>query len=178
MATSKSPAAETPENARSSSALIDEVDLKILELLQEDCTLAVTEIASRVGLSPTPCWRRIQRLEEAKFIRQRVALLDSVQLNVDVTAFIAVRTNQHNAAWLEKFENAVSDMTEVVDFFRLSGDIDYLLRVALPNIKAYDAFYKRLIAKVDLSDVSCMFAMETIKSTTKLPLSYVALKQR
>lgn len=158
--------------------MIDNIDKKILGLLQKDCTLPATEIASRVGLSATPCWRRIQKLEEEKFIRSRVALLDSVKLNVDVTAFIAVRTNQHNRAWLDKFEKAVSDMDEVVDFFRLSGDIDYLIRVALPNIKAYDAFYKRLIEKVDLSDVNCMFAMETIKSTTELPLHYAETKQR
>lgn len=158
--------------------MIDEIDLKILELLQKDCTLPATEIASRVGLSATPCWRRIQKLEEEKYIRSRVALLDCERLNVDVTAFIAVRTNQHNSKWLDRFEQAVSDMTEVVDFFRLSGDIDYLLRVALPNIKAYDAFYKRLIEKVDLSDVNCMFAMETIKSTTELPLHYAETKQR
>ncbi|GKX33390.1 MAG: transcriptional regulator [Rhizobiaceae bacterium MnEN-MB40S] len=158
--------------------MIDDIDKKILALLQKDCTLPATEIASRVGLSATPCWRRIQKLEEEKFIRARVALLDSVMLNVDVTAFIAVRTNQHNRAWLDKFEKAVSDMDEVVDFFRLSGDIDYLIRVALPNIKAYDAFYKRLIEKVDMSDVNCMFAMETIKSTTELPLHYAETKQR
>ncbi len=158
--------------------MIDNIDKKILSLLQKDCTLPATEIASRVGLSATPCWRRIQKLEEENFIRARVALLDSVKLNVDVTAFIAVRTNQHNRAWLDKFEKAVSDMSEVVDFFRLSGDIDYLIRVALPNIKAYDAFYKRLIEKVDLSDVNCMFAMETIKSTTELPLQYAETKQR
>nr|WP_258571136.1 Lrp/AsnC family transcriptional regulator [Flavimaribacter sediminis] len=158
--------------------MIDDIDKKILALLQKDCTLPATEIASRVGLSATPCWRRIQKLEEEKFIRSRVALLDSVKLNVDVTAFIAVRTNQHNRAWLDKFEKAVSDMDEVVDFFRLSGDIDYLIRVALPNIKAYDAFYKRLIEKVDMSDVNCMFAMETIKSTTELPLHYAETKLR
>ncbi len=158
--------------------MIDDIDKKILALLQKDCTLPATEIASRVGLSATPCWRRIQKLEEEKFIRARVALLDGVKLNVDVTAFIAVRTNQHNRAWLDKFEKAVSDMDEVVDFFRLSGDIDYLIRVALPNIKAYDAFYKRLIEKVDMSDVNCMFAMETIKSTTELPLHYAETKQR
>ncbi|MEO4045024.1 Lrp/AsnC family transcriptional regulator [Hoeflea sp. CAU 1731] len=158
--------------------MIDDIDKKILGLLQKDCTLPATEIASRVGLSATPCWRRIQKLEEEKFIRSRVALLDSVKLNVDVTAFIAVRTNQHNRAWLDKFEKAVSGMDEVVDFFRLSGDIDYLIRVALPNIKAYDAFYKRLIEKVDMSDVNCMFAMETIKSTTELPLHYAETKQR
>jgi len=158
--------------------MIDDIDLKILALLQKDSTLPATEIANRVGLSATPCWRRIQKLEEEKYIRSRVALLGNARLNVDVIAFIAVRTNQHNTKWLDRFEKAVSDMSEVMDFFRLSGDIDYLLRVALPNIKAYDAFYKKLIEKVDLSDVNCMFAMETIKSTTELPLHYAETKQR
>jgi len=158
--------------------MIDETDIKILQILQKDCTVPAAEIASRVGLSTTPCWRRIQKLEEEKYIRTRVALLDCEKLNVDVTAFIAVRTNQHTGDWLNKFETAVSDMTEVADFYRLSGDIDYLLKISLPNIKAYDAFYKKLIGRVDLSDVKCMFAMDTIKSTTELPLHYVAVKHR
>lgn len=158
--------------------MIDETDLKILALLQKDSTIPISEIANRVGLSATPCWRRIQKLEEEKYILSRVALLDCTRLNIDVTAFITVRTNEHNSKWLDKFEKAVSEMSEVVDFFRLSGDIDYLLRVALPNIKAYDSFYKRLIEKVDLNDVSCMFAMETIKSTTELPLQYVETRLR
>ena len=152
---------------------LDEHDLKILRLLQRDATLPLAEIASRVGLSTTPCWRRIQKLENAGIIRRRVALLDRSALNAGVTVFVAIRTNQHNAAWLARFASAVSDMPEVVDCYRMSGEIDYLLRLVLPDIAAYDAFYKRLIGRIDLSDVTSMFAMEEIKSTTELPLSFV-----
>ncbi len=152
--------------------LLDSTDRKILALLQADATLPVAAIAERVGLSPTPCWRRIQKLEEAGVIQARVALLDPAKLNVGVTVFVSVRTNQHDLAWLEKFANAVRDFPEVVEFYRMSGDVDYLLRIVVPDIAAYDAVYKRLIARVALSDVSSAFAMETIKYTTALPLTY------
>lgn len=152
--------------------LIDETDEKILTLLQRDSTLPVAAVAERVGLSPTPCWRRIQKLEEAGVIRARVALCDPAKLNVGVTVIVAVRTNQHDLAWLEKFAAAVKDFPEVVEFYRMSGDVDYLLRIVVPDIAAYDAVYKRLIARVPLSDVSSAFAMETIKYTTALPVTY------
>lgn len=129
-------------------------------------------IAERVGLSPSPCWRRIQKLEEDGYIRKRVAVLDPEKLNVGVTVFVAVRTSQHDLDWLEKFAAAVRDIPEVVEFYRMSGDVDYLMRVVVPDIQAYDAFYKRLIQRVNLSDVSSSFAMETIKYTTALPVSY------
>jgi Lrp/AsnC family transcriptional regulator len=151
---------------------VDSTDRAILACLQEDATMPVAEIARRVGLSSTPCWRRIQKLEEAKVIRARVALLDRQQLNVGVTVFVSVRTNQHSVAWLEKFAAAVADLPEVVEFYRMSGEIDYLLRVVVPDIAAYDRLYKKLIAKIELSDVSSSFAMEQIKSTTALPLDY------
>jgi Lrp/AsnC family transcriptional regulator len=151
---------------------VDPTDRAILACLQEDATMPVAEIARRVGLSSTPCWRRIQKLEEAKVIRARVALLDRQQLNVGVTVFVSVRTNQHSVAWLEKFAAAVADLPEVVEFYRMSGEIDYLLRVVVPDIAAYDRLYKKLIAKIELSDVSSSFAMEQIKSTTALPLDY------
>ena len=151
---------------------MDATDRAILACLQEDATMPVAEIARRVGLSSTPCWRRIQKLEEAKVIRARVALLDRRQLNVGVTVFVSVRTNQHSVAWLEKFAAAVADLPEVVEFYRMSGEIDYLLRVVVPDIAAYDRFYKKLIAKIELSDVSSSFAMEQIKYTTALPLDY------
>jgi Lrp/AsnC family transcriptional regulator len=152
--------------------LIDETDEKILTLLQRDSTLPVAAVAERVGLSPTPCWRRIQKLEEAGVIRARVALCDPAKLNVGVTVIVAVRTNQHDLAWLEKFAAAVKDFPEVVEFYRMSGDVDYLLRIVVPDIAAYDVVYKRLIARVPLSDVSSAFAMETIKYTTALPVTY------
>jgi len=151
---------------------VDATDRAILACLQEDATMPVAEIARRVGLSSTPCWRRIQKLEEAKVIRARVALLDRGQLNVGVTVFVSVRTNQHSVAWLERFAAAVADLPEVVEFYRMSGEIDYLLRVVVPDIAAYDRFYKKLIAKIELSDVSSSFAMEQIKYTTALPLDY------
>ena len=151
---------------------MDRLDRKILRLLQEDATLAVADVAKKVGLSTTPCWRRIQKLEEAKVIRRRVALVDSRKINVGVTAFVFIRTNQHGLAWLERFAEAVRDLPEVVEFYRMSGQVDYLLRVVVPDIEAYDRFYKKLIGKIELSDVSSSFAMEQIKYTTALPLDY------
>lgn len=152
---------------------MDATDRQILEILQEDATMPLAEIARKVGLSSTPCWRRIQKLEEAKVIRKRVAVLDSQKINAGVNVFVSIRTRQHNAAWLKKFAETVDKMPEVVEFYRMSGEIDYLLRVAVPDIAAYDAFYKRLIADIDLDDVSSSFAMEQIKYTTALPLDYV-----
>jgi len=151
---------------------MDETDRRILACLQEDATMPVAEIARRVGLSSTPCWRRIQKLEEAKVVRRRVALLDAKKLNVGVTVFVFVRTSRHSLDWLEKFARAVDEMPEVVEFYRMSGDVDYLLRVVVPDIDAYDRFYKRLISRIELSDVSSSFAMEQIKYTTALPLDY------
>jgi len=152
--------------------MLDRMDRKILDILQRDCTLPVAEIGKQIGLSTTPCWRRIQKLEEAKIVRARVALLDGKMLNVGTTAFVFVRTNQHSVEWLERFAAAVSDMPEVVEFYRMSGQIDYLLRVVVPDIAAYDRFYKKLIARIELADVSSSFAMEQIKYTTALPLDY------
>jgi len=151
---------------------VDRTDREILACLQEDATMPVAEIARRVGLSSTPCWRRIQKLEESKVIRARVALLDSRKLNVGTTAFVSIRTNQHSLEWLERFAAAVREMPEVVEVYRMSGEIDYLLRVVVPDIDAYDRFYKKLIARIQLSDVSSSFAMEQIKYTTALPLDY------
>ncbi len=152
---------------------MDMLDRKILNLLQEDATLPVASIAERVGLTTTPCWRRIQKLEESGIILRRVALLDRAKLNLGVTVFVAVRTSQHNMAWYERFARAVSEIDEITGFYRMSGDIDYLLRVVVPDIAGYDAVYKRLIAKIELSDVSSSFAMEVIKETTRLPLTHV-----
>jgi len=152
---------------------MDSIDKKILRSLQRDATMSVAEVADIVGLSPTPCWRRIQNLEKAGVITQRVALLDAEKLNVGTTVFVRVKTNQHNYEWLEKFAKAIAGIDEVVEFYRMSGDIDYLLRVVVPDIAGFDAVYKRLIKAADLSDVSSSFAMEKIKSTTALPLTYV-----
>lgn len=152
---------------------LDSFDRKILECLQDDADMALAQIARRVGLSTTPCWRRIKRLQDEGIVRARVALLDRKAVNVGVTVFVAIRTAQHSAPWLARFAKAVASFPEVMDCYRMSGEIDYLIRLALPDIEAYDAFYKRLIAKVELSDVTSMFAMEEIKSTTRLPLTYL-----
>ena len=151
---------------------LDEFDKKILTILQEDAARPLAEIAKQVGLSSTPCWRRIRLLEEAGVIRGRVALLDRDKLNLGVTVFVAVRTNQHNQEWLERFARAVESIPEVVEFYRMAGDIDYLLRVVVPDIAAYDGVYKRLIQRIELTDVSSTFAMEEMKYTTAVPLTY------
>lgn len=152
---------------------MDDKDKKILTLLQEDAMMPVAEVASHVGLSTTPCWRRIQKLEEEGVIRKRVALLDRHKLNVGVTVFVSVKTRHHVTNWLEKFKNALEAIPEVVEAYRLSGDIDYLLRIVVPDIEAYDDVYKRLIEMVEFSDVSSSFAMEDMKFTTALPVKYI-----
>lgn len=152
--------------------MLDEMDLKILRLLQEDCTIPVAEIGKSVGLSTTPCWRRIQKLEEDGIIRRRVALVEPKAVNAGVTVFVAITTNQHTKDWLDRFHAAVAEFPEVVEFYRMSGQVDYMLRVVVPDIAAYDKFYKSLIASIELSDVSSSFAMEQIKFTTALPLDF------
>ncbi len=152
---------------------MDRIDVNILRLAQHDTTLSTAEVASRVGLTTTPCWRRVQQLEKAGVITKRVALLDREALNVGVDAFVAIRTKEHNERWFAAFATAVSAFPEVIELYRMSGEIDYLMRVVVPDITAYDGFYKRLIRAVDLSDVSTSFAMERIKYTTELPLNYV-----
>ena len=151
---------------------MDTTDIKILNCLQVDSALSVSEVAKKVGLSTSPCWNRIQRLEQSGIIRGRVALLNAEFLNLRVTAFVSIRTNQHSTEWFEKFSKSISSFPEVVEFYRMSGDVDYLLRVVVPDIASYDDFYKRLIEHVDLTDVSSSFAMEEIKYTTTLPLEY------
>jgi Lrp/AsnC family transcriptional regulator len=154
---------------------LDKIDRKILALVQRDATMPVAEIGRKVGLSTTPCWRRIQKMEEDGVIKRRVAVLDPVKVNAGVTVFVSIRTNEHNESWLRKFAAIVEDFTEVVEFYRMSGEVDYLMRVVVPDIAAYDVFYKRLIGKIALTDVSSSFAMEQIKYTTALPLEYVVV---
>ncbi|MEO1793097.1 MAG: Lrp/AsnC family transcriptional regulator [Pseudomonadota bacterium] len=151
---------------------LDAMDLKILAILQEDATQPVAEIGKAVGLSTTPCWRRIQKMEEAGIIRKRVVLVDQDSVRAGVTVFVSIKTDQHNAEWLKRFNAAVEAFPEVVEFYRMSGEVDYLLRVVVPDIKSYDAFYQKLIAKIDISKVASAFAMEQIKYTTALPLSF------
>ena len=151
---------------------MDDIDRRILKVLQEAADLPVAEIAERVGLSASPCWRRIQKLEAEGVIERRVAILNPEKMNVGVTVFVAIRTSQHDAAWLRDFAERVTRIPEVVELYRMSGEIDYMMRVVVPDIKAYDDVYKRLIAAVPLFDVSSSFAMEAIKYTTALPLDY------
>ncbi len=149
---------------------MDRIDIKILEYLQEDANLSSAEIADKVNLSKTPCWRRIQALEKSGIIKKRVALLDREKLNRSVDVFVSIRTNQHNAKWFQAFSKVVKDFPEVVEFYRMSGDVDYLMRVVVVDMKAYDAFYQRLIEKIDIDTVSSNFAMEQLKYTTSIPL--------
>lgn len=151
---------------------MDEIDRKILNLLQKDATLSTAEIAEAVGLSTTPCWRRIQILEQEGYITRRVALVDRNKVNVPLDVFVAIRTSEHNFDWLDEFARLVCEFPEVVELYRMSGEIDYLMRVVVPDMAAYDTFYKKLIKRVQLSDVSSSFAMERIKYTTALPLDY------
>lgn len=151
---------------------MDRYDRQILEILQDDATVPVAELGERVGLTATPCWRRVQKLEESGVIRKRVALLDPARLNVGVTVFVSVRTSQHNDRWLKQFHALVASIAEVTEFYRMAGNTDYLLRVVVPDIAAYDRVYKKLIQGAELADVSSSFAMEQIKYTTALPLDY------
>jgi Lrp/AsnC family transcriptional regulator len=151
---------------------LDSKDRKLLALLQQDAETPLASLAEAVSLSSTPCWRRIQRLREAGYITRHVALVDPRKVNLGVTVFMALRTNQHNQAWLERLVQAVRDIPEIVEFYRMSGDVDYLLRVVVPDIAAYDKVYQRLIGSVELADVSSSFAMEELKFTTALPLDY------
>ncbi len=151
---------------------LDSKDKQILELLQQNALMPAAEIADRVGLSTTPCWRRIQKLEAAGYIRGRVTLLDRERLNVPVSVFVAVRTNRHATDWFERFHRMVQDLPEIVEAYRMSGEIDYLLRVVVPDIAGYDAVYKQMIDRVDFADVSSSFSMEELKYTTAIPLDH------
>jgi Lrp/AsnC family transcriptional regulator len=152
--------------------MLDEMDVKILSILQEDCTRPVADIGREVGLSTTPCWRRIQKLEETGVIRKRVAVLEPEKVNAGVTVFVSIKTDKHSTAWLDKFHKAVDDFPEVIEFYRMSGEVDYLLRVVVPDIRAYDEFYKKMISRIEIAKVSSAFAMEQMKYTTALPLQF------
>ena len=151
---------------------MDDADLRILHWLQRDASMPLAELAEKTGLSPSPCWRRVQRMTADGVIRARVALLDAERINVGVNVFVSVRTSQHKKAWADAFTACVMALPEVVGFYRMAGDVDYLLHIVVPDIAAYDRVYKRLIERIELTDVSASFAMETIKSTTALPLDY------
>jgi Lrp/AsnC family transcriptional regulator len=149
---------------------MDSIDRKILAVVQEDASLSVAEIGQRVGLSSTPCWKRLQRLEADGVITRRVALVDPERIGLGITVFVSVETGDHSQDWLQRFADVVGAMPEVMEFYRMAGDVDYMLRVVVPDIAGYDAFYKKLIATVPLKNVTSRFAMERIKSTTALPI--------
>jgi Lrp/AsnC family transcriptional regulator len=149
---------------------MDAIDRKIVVLLQDDASLSLAQIAHRVGLSQSPCWKRIQRLEKAGVILKRVALVSPEAIGMGLTVFVSIETGDHSTAWLAKFAQTLTAMPEVMEFHRMAGDIDYMLRVAVPHMQAYDAFYKRLIDTMPLKNVTSRFAMERIKSTTAYPL--------
>jgi Lrp/AsnC family transcriptional regulator len=149
---------------------MDAIDRKILAALQEDASLSVAEIGQRVGLSSTPCWKRIQRLEAEGVITRRVALVDEAKIGLGITVFVSVETGDHSQSWLDRFAGLVSAMPQVMEFYRMAGDVDYMLRVVVPDMHAYDAFYKKLIGSVALKNVTSRFAMEKIKATTVLPI--------
>lgn len=150
--------------------MLDLTDRRILALLQEDATSSISDMAEKVGLSATPCWKRVKRLEQAGIIERRVAILNRTQLGLGVTVIVAVRTSRHSEEWLQAFAEGVANIPEVLEFYRMSGEIDYLLKVVVRDIADYDRIYRKLIKVADLRDISSSFAMQEIKSTTSLPL--------
>ncbi|WP_271411575.1 Lrp/AsnC family transcriptional regulator [Pseudomonas sp. Q1-7] len=152
---------------------MDKKDLQIIALLQQDASLSLAELAEAVNLSATPCWRRLQKLREDGVITRQVALCDAERLKLGVTVFVTIRTSRHSDDWTRQFIEGTRDIPEIVEIYRMTGDVDYLLKIVVPDIKGYDAVYKRLIRVADLSDVSAGFAMEVIKHTTALPLDHL-----
>lgn len=150
--------------------ILDDFDRKLLTLLQQDATLSIAELAERIGLTTTPCWKRLKRLEDEGYVEKRVALLNRAKVGLPVTVFVSIRTSQHDEAWLADFAKATAAMPEIVELYRMSGEVDYLMKVIVPDIEGYDRFYKRLIRAAKLSDVSSTFAMEQIKYSTEVPL--------
>ena len=157
---------------------MDRTDRTLLALLQEDCTLSIAQLAEQVGLSPTPCWKRIQRLEAEGVIERRVALVNPEQVGLGLTTFVAIEAGDHSPAWLERFAAAVAAMPEVMEAHRMAGDVDYMLRVVTVDLRAYDAFYKRLITAVSPKNVSSRMSMERVKATTALPLPAATARVR
>jgi len=143
---------------------LDRLDREILRLISADASLSLADIAAKVGLTPTPCWKRIRRMEEAGVILRRVAMIDPAKIGLPVSVFVEVETADHSADWLERFAQVVASMPEIIDAWRMSGDVDYLLHVVVPDIAAYDDFYRRLIGRVKLRNVSSRFSMERLKA--------------
>lgn len=157
---------------------MDEIDRKLLQLLQEDATLSIAQMAERVGLSQTPCWKRIQKLEAQRIVTRRVALVDPDRVGVGLSVFVALEAGEHTPQWLERFSSAVATMPEVMEVYRMAGDIDYMLRVAVADMAEYDCFYKRLIAAAPMKNVTSRLAIERMKHTTAYPLHPSAFRDR
>ena len=152
------------------SEIVDEIDRRILAILQHDASISIETLADSVHLSRNACWRRVKQMEEAGVIRKRVALVDPEALDLGLSVLAMIRTNNHDPDWLEKFKRAVAVMPEIIGAHRMSGDLDYVLRVRVSSVKDYDRFYQRLIARVPIADISASFVMEDIKDTTALPV--------
>jgi Lrp/AsnC family transcriptional regulator len=152
---------------------MDATDRKILMLLQEDASISIAELAQKINLSQTPCWKRVQRLEASGVIQKRVVLVDPEKVGLGLTVFVSIETSDHSGAWLHRFAEFVSAMPEVMDFYRMAGDVDYMLRVVVPDMAAYDRFYKQLIEAIPLKNVTSRFAMQRVKSTTAYALPSV-----
>lgn len=149
---------------------IDDNDVNILKILQIDATRSLESIAEEIGVSLNTCWRRVQRLEAEGILERRVALIDNEKVGLPLTVFVSVRTDNHSKDWADRFSKAVNEMPEIVEFYRLAGDVDYILKMMVGSVSDYDRVYQRLISKVKLSNVSASFAMEKLKFTTELPL--------
>lgn len=157
---------------------MDGIDRKLLELLQNDATLSIAQLSERVGLSATPCWKRIQKLEATGVVTRRVALVDPERVGVGLTVFVGVEAGAHTPDWLERFSAGVATMPEVMALYRMAGDVDYLLHVAVADMTEFDAFYKRLIDVAPMKNVSSRFAMERMKHSTAYPLHNGAFRDR
>jgi len=147
----------------------DEIDRKILDIIQSDSSFSMDEISEFVNLSRNACWRRIRRMEEAGIIKARVALVEPSSINLGLSAFVMIRTNSHDTSWAEKFDKVVKCFPEIIGAHRMAGDLDYILRVRVRDVKDYDNFYQTLISKISISDISASFVMDDIKDTTALP---------
>ena len=157
---------------------MDEIDRALLEILQQDATLSIAQMAERVGLSATPCWKRVQKLEARGVITRRVALVDPDSVGAGISVLVSVEAGEHTPAWLERFSDGVGAMPEVMEVYRMAGDVDYVLRVAVADMTEYDGFYKRLIALAPMKNVTSRFAMERMKYTTAYPLHPRAFRDR
>ena len=149
---------------------MDEMDRRILKILQEDASLSASDVARQVGLSSSPCWKRINRMRSDGIIKRQTAVLDAGRLGFGLTVFVSIKTGEHSSEWLEAFSSQITEMPEVMEFHRMSGDVDYMLKVVVRDMKSFDEFYKRLIGITTLSDVTSRFSMETIKESTTLPI--------